>query len=91
MKKKSWPLDVAVGRTLLDGTFRREEMICAKRLYAYIDPELLKTRNSDVVPKASRKTKVVRKARKNTKCIGESIGKRPHHVETREEVGPFPN
>lgn len=89
MKEKGWSPDVVVGRTLFDGSFRREEMVCAKTLYAYIDRGLLKTRNSDLVSKTSRKTKVVRKVRKNTKCLGESIEKRPSHVETREEFGHF--
>lgn len=89
MKEEGWSPDVVVGRTLLDGTFRREEMVCAKILYAYIDRGLLKTGNSDLVSKVSRKTKVVRKARKNTKCLGESIEKRPQHVETRAKFGHF--
>lgn len=89
MKEKEWSPDAVVGRTLLDGKFRREEMVCAKTLYAYIDLGLLKTRNSDLVSKTSRKTKTVRKARKNTKCLGESIEKRPQHIETREEFGHF--
>lgn len=54
MKEKGWSPDVVVGRTLLDGTFRREEMICAKTLYAYINLGLLKTRNTDLVSKAAR-------------------------------------
>lgn len=89
MKDTGWSPDVVVGRTLLDDKFHREEMVCAKTLYAYIDLGLLKTRNSDLVSKTSRKTKVVCKARKNKKCLGESIEKRPQHIETREEFGHF--
>ena len=63
MKEMECSPDVVVGRTLLDGTFRREEMVCAKTLYAYIDRGLLKTRNSDSVSKTSRKIKVVPKTR----------------------------
>ena len=89
MKSKGWSPDVVVGRTLLDGKFRREEMVCAKTLYAYINLGLLKTRNSDLVSKISRKTKTVYKVRKNKKYLGESIENRPQHIETREEFGHF--
>lgn len=64
-------------------------MVCAKTLYAYIDLGLLKTRNSDLVSKTSRKTKGIRKVRKNKKHLGESIENRPQHIETREEFDHF--
>ncbi|MBO2535943.1 IS30 family transposase [Rummeliibacillus suwonensis] len=89
MKENEWSPDAVVGRALFEDKFLREEMVCVKTLYAYIDLGLLKTRNSDLVSKTTRKTKTVHKARKNVKCLGESIEKRPQHVETRDEFGHF--
>jgi IS30 family transposase len=91
MKENEWSPDaVAVaGRALFEGKFLREEMVCVKTLYAYIDLGLLKTRNSDLVSKIARKTKTVHKARKNGKCLWASIEKRPQHIETRDEFGHF--
>lgn len=61
-------------------------MVCAKTLYNYIDQQLLKVRNIDLLLKVKRKT-TVKHGRMHRHLFGKSIEERPEAVNNREEFG----
>jgi IS30 family transposase len=79
-------LDACVGSALLDGTFTRDEIVCTKTLYNYVDAGLLKIKNIDLPDKLKRNTKSKR-IRINIKKLGKSIEERPKSIENRDEFG----
>lgn len=85
-EEDSWSLDACVGRALLDGDFTREQIVCTKTLYNYIDRGLLGIKNIDLPEKMRRNTKS-RHNRENKRILGRCIEERPKEIETREEFG----
>lgn len=85
-REDGWSLDSCFGRALLDGVFSREETLCTKSLYNYVDLGLLQVKNIDLPQKLRRKTKKSR-CRQHKKVLGRSIEERPAEVNTREEFG----
>ena len=85
-KEDNWSLDVCVGRSISDGTFQKENTVCTKTLYRYVDFGLLPIKNIDLPEKLSRNTKQY-KARENRKHLGRSIEERPETIDLREEFG----
>ncbi|MBF1256674.1 MAG: IS30 family transposase [Stomatobaculum longum] len=85
-REDEWSVDACVGRALRDGEFRREQMVCTKTLYAYIDLGLLGIRNIDLPNKLRRSPEKVT-VRKNKRVLGRSIEERPASVDSREEFG----
>ena len=85
-QENGWSLDACVGRALQDGTFTRDQMVCTKTLYHYIDLGLLGIKNIDLPEKLKRNTKK-RLLRKNKKELGRSIEERPREIELRKEFG----
>lgn len=83
---EKWSLDAAFGAALKSGEFRRDEMVCTKTLYNYVDLGLLPIRNIDLPEKLRRKTKA-EKVRENKRTLGRSIDERPEIVESRTEFG----
>lgn len=81
-----WSLDACCGAALQSGKFRREDMVCTKTLYNYVDLGLLPIKNIDLPEKLRRNTKA-RKVRKNKKILGRSIEERPESVVPRTEFG----
>lgn len=81
-----WSLDACVGRALENSDFGRDEIVCTKTLYNYVDAGLLKVKNIDLPEKLSRKPKKTH-SREYKKELGRSIEERPASVETREEFG----
>lgn len=81
-----WSLDSCVGRALQDGTFSREQIICTKTLYNYIDLGLLGIKNIDLPDKLRRNPKKARE-RKNKRKLGRSIDERDKQVGERKEFG----
>ena len=81
-----WSLDASYGKALESGRFRREEMVCTKTLYNYVDLGLLPIKNIDLPEKLRRNTKT-KKARENKKNLGRSIEERPEIVSFRTEFG----
>lgn len=81
-----WSLDVCVGRALQDGTFSREQIVCTKTLYNYIDLGLLGIKNIDLPDKLRRKPKKARN-RENKRVLGRSIDERDKEIEERREFG----
>ena len=87
-KKDKWSLDVCFGKALTDGAFQREDMVCTKTLYHYVDMGFLPIKNLDLPEKVSRKqNKGKRDSRKNKRVLGKSIEERPKSVDSREEFG----
>ncbi len=60
--------------------------LCTKTIYNYIQLQMLKTRNIDLLLKVKRKNRV-KQARENKKIYGKSIEERPTVVADREEIG----
>lgn len=50
-------LDVCVGNALIAGDFTRNQVVCTKTLYNYVDMGLLNIRNHNLTMKLCRKTK----------------------------------
>lgn len=83
---EKWSLDACFGAALKSGKFRRNEMVCTKTLYNYVDLGLLPIKNIDLPEKLIRNTKT-EKVRENKRNLGTSIEKRPENVESRTEFG----
>lgn len=81
-----WSLDACYGRACAEGLFSREEMVCVKTLYNYVDAGLFDIRNHHLPEKLSRNTKK-NTIRINKRKLGRSIEERPAEVNTREEFG----
>ena len=84
--EKHWSLDSCVGRALKCRAFRRDEIVCTKTLYNYIDNGLLRIKNMDLPEKLRRSTKS-KAVRENKRNLGKSIEERPKSVESRSEFG----
>jgi len=85
-RKEGWSLDACFGKALEAAMFSREEMVCTKTLYNYVDFGLLSIKNIDLPEKLHRNTKP-KKVRENRKKLGKSIEERPEIVECRDEFG----
>lgn len=81
-----WSLDVCAGKALASGKFHRDQIVCTKTLYNYVDNGLIRIKNMDLPEKLSRNTKK-EKVRKHKRILGDSIELRPESVELREEFG----
>lgn len=86
MFEKGWSLDACAGKALQSGGVRREQTVCTKTLYNYMDAGLLGIKNIDLPEKLKCNTKK-EKVRKNKRILGDSIELRPESVELREEFG----
>ena len=81
-----WSLDACYGRAIKEENFTRDEMVCVKTLYNYVDAGLLKIKNHHLPEKLSRKPKKTR-INKNKRKLGRSIEERPSSIDAREEFG----
>ena len=86
VREEEWSLDACWGHALESGLFRREEMVCTKTLYNYVDLGLIDLKNIDLPEKVSRNTKK-RKVHKDKKKLGDSIDLREESVEDRKDFG----
>ena len=84
--KGKWSLDASYGKALESGKFRRDEIVCTKTLYNYVDLGLLPIKNIDLPEKLHRNTKAKR-VRENKKILGRSIEERPEIANSRTEFG----
>lgn len=85
-KKDKWSLDACVGEALRSGKYKRDETVCTKTLYRYVDLGLMSVKNIDLPEKLRRNTKH-HKTTENRKNLGNSIDERPESVNSREEFG----
>ena len=69
-------IDACVGEAMEKGYFPREQMLCTKTIYNYIDKGLMRIHNHHLPEKVSRKPKLKR-VRENKKILGRSIEERP--------------
>ena len=86
MGDEKWSLDAAFGYALNSHEFRRDEIVCTKTLYNYVDLGLLPIKNIDLPEKLRRNTKA-KKSRENKRNLGASIDERPEIVDLRTEFG----
>lgn len=85
-EEDGWSLDACVGYALESGNFSREEIVCTRTLYNYVDAGFMHIRNIDLPEKVSRKPRQER-VRQNKRKLGDSIEERPESIEMREEFG----
>lgn len=83
---QDWSLDTCYGRALRDHEFTRDEMVCVKTLYNYVDSGLIGIKNHHLPEKLARKPRKYRH-KENKRKLGRSIEERPDIVNTREEFG----
>lgn len=69
-------IDACVGEAMEKGYFPKEQMLCTKTIYNYIDKGLMRIRNHNLPEKVSRKPKL-KTVRENKKLLGRSIEERP--------------
>ena len=81
-----WSLDACVGRALQDGLFAKDQMVCTKTLYNYVNLQLLSIKNIDLPEKLKRAPKKHR-INENKRILGRSIEERPPVVNERTEFG----
>lgn len=80
-------LDSIVGAALVEGIFKKDEMVCTKTLYNYVSLGLLSNiRNMDLPLKLRRSTKKSR-TKQNKRKLGTSIVERPKEINERKEFG----
>ena len=84
--EEGWSLDACVGRALEDELFTRDQIVCTKTLYGYIDLGLLGIKNIDLPEKLRRSPKKTQ-VHKNKRILGRSIEERPASVNDRKEFG----
>lgn len=83
-----WSLDSCAGRALEDGEFTRDETLCTKTLYNYVDKGLLAIKNIDLPEKLKRNKRTPHvKAKENKRVLGRSIDERSESVQNRKEFG----
>ena len=85
-REDKWSLDACVGRSLTEESFTREQIVCTKTLYRYIDLGLINIKNIDLPDKLRRAPKK-RRNRENKRILGRSIEERPESVDERKEFG----
>lgn len=78
-------IDACVGEAMGKGYFPREQMLCSKTIYNYIDKGLMRIRNHHLPEKVSRRPKLKR-VRENKKLLGRSIEERPD-IDDKLEFG----
>ena len=84
-KEDHWSLDMCHGRALLEG-FSKDEIVCTKTLYTYIDKQMFVIRNIDLPTKLKRKPKNSF-LKPNKRILGRSIEERPKYIDERKEFG----
>jgi IS30 family transposase len=84
--KKKRSLDSICGVAKRHRAYSRQEMVCTKTLYNYVEHGILTIRNVDLPLKLKRSTKATR-VRQNKKRLGTSISERPPHINDRSEFG----
>lgn len=84
--EQKWSLDACVGKALKTGKFTREQIVCTKTLYSYVDLGLLGIKNNHLPEKLRRSPKNKRNC-ENKRILGRSIDERPLEVNDRNEFG----
>jgi len=81
MLTDKWSPDVVIGFSLKHELFDLTIIPCTTTLYYWIDREIMRTKNLDLLEKLSRKQKVVSlKKRPNKRILGQSIDDRPKEI-----------
>lgn len=88
MLTEKWSPDAVVGFALKYELFDPAIIPCTSTLYQWIDRDIMRTKNLDLLEKLSRKTKGTKqKHRLNKRVLGKSIEQRPAEIENRETFG----
>ena len=82
-REKKWSLDVCVGRALLTGAFRRDEIVCTKTLYNYVTKNLLQPFKSIDLPERTKRKKRHHRVASEARTDGHNIDDRDPCIMTR--------
>ena len=85
-QNKGWSPDACVGEAIKSGKYTRNEIVCTKTLYNYIDLGLLPIKNIHLPEKTKRNAKSA-KIHERKRNLGRSIDERPEEISLREEFG----
>lgn len=80
-------LDSIYGRVLKQGYFKKEEVVCTKTLYNYVEAGVIKVKNIDLPEKVKRRTKKKTYSKRYKRTDGRSIEERAEQINNREEFG----
>lgn len=87
-KKNNWSLDACVGRALFTGKFSRDDIVCTKTLYNYVNKGLIVPILAIELPLLIRRKRIKKRVVHERKRIyGRSILERPDSVKERFEFG----
>ncbi len=84
--REDWSLDACVGSALKSGLFTRDQIVCTRTLYTYVDLGLIGIANHNLPEKLRRKTKSSH-TKKNKRILGRSIEERDESIQSRDEFG----
>lgn len=84
--EEGWSLDACAGRALADGSFSREQTLCTKSLYNYVEMGFINVKGIDLPKKLSRKPRKTY-CNENKRVLGRSIEERSVEVAERQEFG----
>ncbi|WPX08968.1 IS30 family transposase [Anaerocellum danielii] len=85
--KDKWSPDAVVGYCRQELGFSKDEMVCTKTLYNWIEGGLLRVKNIDLPVKVRLKPRKIKYRVAKIKSRGKSIEERPEVANNREEFG----
>lgn len=85
-RRDNWSLDACVGYAVANKEFSKDEIVCTKTLYNYVNLGLIGIKNIDL-PEKLRRSGKRSLIRKNKRKLGRSIEERDSSVDTRAEFG----
>ncbi len=87
---KGYSLDSALHLVLQKENYSKEDIVCVRTLYNYVEHGIIKIKNIDLPCKVSRKQKKEKREPKREKRqFGTSIEKRDEDIDKREEFGHY--
>ena len=81
-----WSLDSCVGYAMKNNLFARNQMVCTRTLYNYVDLGLLRIKNIDL-PEKLKRAPNKKQCKENKRVLGSSIEERAPEIDERKEFG----
>lgn len=86
---QGWSLDVMQARAITQGGFRKEDTVCSKTLYNYVDMGFIDAIKNIDLPMKTRINAKSKRIKENKRILGESIENRPEIVDKRMRFGDW--
>ena len=81
-----WSLDACVGYAMKNNLFARNQMVCTRTLYKYVDFGLLRIKNIDL-PEKLKRAPNKKRCKESKRAFGRCIEERPPEIDERKEFG----